>query len=114
MYTIIHDDSLDICYHGFLFRLYASAGLDVEKVIIRARESSVKEVEASIVSQTKRKWLLPGLYHNAIKNIALRSIHFGESVQLVSIWLAKHCFSGTLPNIFLLVSVIFSLKLSLL
>lgn len=80
--------------------MFPSAGLELEKLVLKSEESqgNVKETEESLASATRRKWFMPGLYHNTMKTLSLRYPHFGESVQLFAYWIARHCFSNHIAH----------------
>lgn len=97
--AVVHEDTLDVCYKGFLFRLLPFAGIDTERVLFRSAVGENGEnTSATTLQLANNEWLLPPLHHNAIKALQSQYMVFGETVQLVKLWLARHHFSGHLSH----------------
>lgn len=93
IYSIIHKDTLDVCYKGYLFRLIPFSNFDVEKMIISTYE---EDPDSTFIAKeaTHKKWTIPPLHHNQVKSLHSKFPVFGEAVQLLQLWFAKHNFSS--------------------
>ena len=95
----MHEESLDVCFKGFIFRLIPFAGIDTEKILFRSMIAESNDQQGVTSLQiANNEWLIPPLHHNAIKALQSQYMVFGETVQLLKLWLARHHFSGYLSH----------------
>jgi hypothetical protein len=65
--------------------------------MLQSSKDKDKDSEGAISSSIQlanNEWVVPPLHHNGIKAVQSQYMVFGETVQLMKLWLAKHNFSG--------------------
>lgn len=93
--SIIHDNNtLDVFYQGYVFRLIPYANYETEKIVSEEMEEGDDPLGCTPEEITNKHWVIPPLHHNAIKALHVTYPVYGETVQLFRYWLAKHHYSG--------------------
>jgi hypothetical protein len=119
--SVIHEDCLDVCYEGFVFRLQIVATPEVEAVQLAAGAPSVLlRVCVQVVAHQKhdccshdvtvgksgadgdealqravvRSVVVPPLHHLSVRSLRAQFPSYTAAVRLMAMWAAQHYFSG--------------------
>jgi U3 small nucleolar RNA-associated protein 22 len=92
--SVPHQDSLDVMYGGYIFRVILRSRLEVEKTIINDNPFSRIPIPQELIEAFEVK----PLHHNFIKALHAQHPAFGPSVRLFSTWLSGHKLSGLLAH----------------
>jgi U3 small nucleolar RNA-associated protein 22 len=95
--TIPHEDSLDIIFKSFVFRLRVVSDMEVEQRLISnvSKEADPNMVYPRLVVETNAVY---PLYCNYIRALHAKFPTFAGSVRLLDCWLNGHHFSGAVPH----------------
>jgi U3 small nucleolar RNA-associated protein 22 len=92
--SVPHQDSLDVMYGGYIFRLTLRSSLEVEKTIIDENPFSRLPVPQEMIEEFEVK----PVHHNFIRALHAQHPSYGPSVRLLSTWLSGHNLSGLLAH----------------
>ena len=90
--SVPNDDSLDVIYGGYVFRIKLASDMEVEQRLIPALNNSPFNTTVYSKSVIERNVVYPQ-HCNVVK--ALHAMHpsFGSSVRLLAAWVSGHYFS---------------------
>jgi U3 small nucleolar RNA-associated protein 22 len=95
--SVIHRDSLDVLFEGFVFRLQPMATQEVEAAVREADEAGAKVMGAGGgMQQVVQELVVPALHHQQVRALRAQHPSFSGTVRLLLCWTAQHCFSGHL------------------
>lgn len=91
--SVIHADSLDVCFEGFIFRLSIVASDEVESAAVRslsdlAGDSALRSMAVA------RSLKTPPLHHSSVRSLKSEHPCYSGTVRLFAVWASKHCFTG--------------------
>eukprot|EP01038_Epipyxis_sp_PR26KG_P014271 gene14271-19147_t len=117
--SVIHQESLDICYDGFIFRIVLVAGNDIETICLgdddndndNSNNNKTSSAQEQINNDNKLEetqalkntvavlaYSIPPIYHLAIRNLHSIFPSYSASVKLLATWIANHYFSGHIAH----------------
>jgi U3 small nucleolar RNA-associated protein 22 len=110
MKCVPHQDTLDIVFDGYIFRLSLRSSLEVERTVVDDNPFSKVPVSQEMIEDFEVK----PLHHNLIRALHSQHPSYGPSVRLFSSWLCGHSLSGLLSQelIELLVASVYTSPMS--
>jgi len=94
--SVIHEDSLDVCFEGYVFRLQIVATNEVEAVQLAGGKISINNSIAAVQLNVARNVAVAPLHHLSVRGLRTQFPSYTGAVRLMSVWAAQHCFSGHL------------------
>ena len=86
--SAVHEDSLDVFYRGFLFRL---------RLVTTAEQDAWAYMKLEDINESVRDDALLPLHHSNVHSLCARHPSYPDAVRLFRLWLARSLFSGHVP-----------------